>query len=264
MTGGGAKCLWVLAIGTLLSAAPVYADDFDTVLGQSLKAYESISDYRCLFMKTEESKGQLGPREEIFLKFEKPFKIFMGWLNTHKKGLQVAYERGRHDGKLVIHQPGLLFGLAQVIFLDQNSPWVSEGSESYDIEDAGIGTFLTDFARAVAQAKKDGNLKVTTDGDVFETTFLNSTDDEDYFAYRIKVRFDPVNFMPVWMELIGWDNQTTGIYEYNDLKLNVGAEDLELKKVANKHLLKVYLSKPQPSKPFTGNIVPSKQTAGSK
>src|SRR3989338_2040034 len=138
------------------------------ILEKALKFYEDIEDYETKFLKTEKAKDTLGPTEEIFIKFEKTFKIYMRWLNTEKKGVEVIYERGKRKGKLAVHQPGLLFGLAPVILLDQNSPWIKEGSESYNIEDAGIGTFLYDFTRDVIRASGENKLQVELSGQTSE------------------------------------------------------------------------------------------------
>ena len=215
------------------------------ILAQSAAAYESVRDYRAVFYKQEESAGKMGPREKIFLKFEKPFKIFMHWMDTRKKGLQVLYERGKRDGKLAVHQPGLLFGLAQVVYLDQNSPWVREGSESYDIEDAGIGTFLRDFAKMVRagteQNKIRAQVSLKPEGQEVDVSFPGSTPDGDYFASRTQVLFDARTRLPVRMSLYGWDGKLTGVYEYQELNLNIGADDSEFKRIAERHLYKLYL-----------------------
>ncbi len=228
-------------------------EKLDAILKESLNAYNGVQDYQGVFYKQEESGGKLGEKEKIFLKFEKPFKIYMHWLDSSKKGLQVLYERGRHDGKLAIHKPGLLLGLAPVIFLDQSSPWVREGSKAYDIEDAGIGTFLNDFAAMVEKGKKDGKIssKISQDdsGQIVEASFPGSAADETgYFAYRVIAVFDAVNHLPVKMSLYDWNEKPTGIYEYKNLILNAGRENPEFKKLAQKQLYKLYL--PQTEKPI--------------
>jgi len=215
------------------------------ILEKSLDAYNGVKDYQALFTKQEKTKNELGPRETIFLKFEKPFKIFMHWSDTHKKGLEVLYERGRHNGKLAIHKPGLLLGLAPVIFLDQDSPWVREGSESYDIEDAGIGTFLADFARMVLRGSGEKKIRVQVSendqGQTVDVVFPGTTSGSGYFAYRVVALFDVVSHLPVQMSLYDWEGAPTGIYEYRDLKLNVGADDPEFKKIAERRLYRLFM-----------------------
>ncbi|OIO39560.1 MAG: hypothetical protein AUJ72_00575 [Candidatus Omnitrophica bacterium CG1_02_46_14] len=218
-------------------------------LEKALNFYDSLTDYKTNFFKTEKAKGVLGPTEEIYLKFEKTFKIYMRWLNTDKEGVEVVYARGKNKGKLAVHKPGLLFGLAPVVFLDQNSPWIKEGSASYNIEDAGIGSFLYDFTGEVIKASRENKLKVdylgkTTEegltGESVEVTFIDSTLDSGYLAYRVRILFDEITSLPIKMELFDWQNEPMGIYIYKDLQFNLGAEDAEFKNQINYHLLKVY------------------------
>jgi hypothetical protein len=215
------------------------------VLETSLMAYDAVSDYRAIFRKQEETEGELGGQETIFLKFEKPFKIFMGWLDTHKKGLQVLYERGRHDGKLAIHKPGLLLGLAPVVFLDRNSPWVREGSESYDIEDAGIGTFLVDFSKMVLKGSQEKTIRVQVsenpEGQTVDVAFPGTTPGSGYFAYRVVAFFDGTNHLPVQMSLYDWKEKLVGIYAYQNLLLNIGMDDPEFKKEAERRLYRFFM-----------------------
>ena len=230
-----------------------------SVMEKSLSAYASVNDYQAVFHKQERSGGTLGPDETIFLKFEKPFKIFMSWMDTRKKGLQVLYERGKHDGKLAIHQPGLLLGLAPVIFLEPNSPWVKEGSESYDIEDAGIGSFLDDFAAALLKGAAENKLAVTGTtealGDTADVTFKGSLENDGYFAYRVRVHFNRTNALPDRMELFDWQGRPMGVYVYDDLKLNIGAKDDEFQKIAHRKLIRLY---DPPLKTQTGTNFASK------
>ncbi|OIO39159.1 MAG: hypothetical protein AUJ71_01290 [Candidatus Omnitrophica bacterium CG1_02_49_16] len=221
-------------------------------LQKALSAYQSITDYKTSFYKTEKSNGSLGPPERIYLKFEKSFKIYMRWLNTEKRGVEVVYERGKNKGKLALHKPGLLFGLTPVIFLDQNSPWIKAGSASYNIEDAGIGSFLFDFTDEVIRAFREGKLKVAyhgkivgeeINGETVEVTFLNTKAESGYLAYRVWILFDEKTSLPIHMELFDWQNQPMGIYTYKDLKINIGPDDLEFKNQINHFLLRIFYSK---------------------
>lgn len=248
-----------LALACLVST-PALADDPADALGAALadatRAYDAVSDYKATFVKRERSKeGPLGPDEEIYLKFVKPFKIYMEWQNTDKKGLQIFYQRGKNDGKLAVHQPGLFFGLAQLVFLPQDSPWVREGSASFDIEDAGIGTFLADFSEAVAEAGRRGQLVVTARPDgAFEVTFPGEKEEEPFFAKRVVVGFDPATKLPTKQELYDWGaGDPIGFYDYRNVKTNVGdLDDIEFKHRANRHLYKNY------ARPAEARRAPSK------
>ncbi len=242
----------LILIGALLFSNAAFAETLApkdpkgsliSFLKKGNHSYRKLKDYKALFIKIEREEGVLGAEERIYLKFEKPWKIFMKWMEGEKKGLEVAYERGKHKNNLMIHKPGLLLGLGpSVVYLDQNSPWVRKGSASYDIEDAGIGTFLEDFTAAVAQSSREKKLKVECPSEsFFDVTFLDSKDDDIYFAYRVKVLFDTHSHLPVKMELFDWQNQPMGIYEYRELELNTGQNEA-FKKEINRNLLKVYNS----------------------
>ena len=217
------------------------------LLEKSLNSYETLRDYSAIFYKEERSEKKLGAKEKIFMKFEKPFKIFMKWLDTSKEGVQVLYERGRHRNKLVVHKPGLFLGLAPIVFLDQNSPWVKEGSASYNIEDAGLGTFLLDYARDVLKALKEKKLqinfpdqKLSEGGDTVEVVFAGSDKTSGYMAYRIVTFFDQNTHFPTRMRLFDWDNEPMGNYSYEELKLNAGPEEAAFKSQIQRQLYKLY------------------------
>lgn len=218
-------------------------------VAQARTSYAGVRDYVCFFEKEEADKGKLDGKENIYLKFEKPFKIFMHWQNAPKKGLQVMYERGRHDGKLVIHKPTPLLALVPVIFLDQNSPWVRSGSKSYNIEDAGLGTFLEDFEKETREAAAAGNLRVVSaetpasmQGNAYDIYFENTNSESHVMAYHVHVVFDAKTGLPIYQELYDWNDQIKGRYYYKDLRLNVGNES-SFQKNIHHSLYKIYNSK---------------------
>lgn len=240
----------VLFLALAFAAAPVSAAPADAVrlsraLSDGMVAWNGVHDYEAQFVKQETSEGKEGPEEKIFLKFEKPFKIFLGWLNTHKKGLQVFYERGKHDNKLAIHQPGLAFGLVPVVFLEKSSPWVREGSASFDIEDAGIGTFLEDFAKDVLEAERQNRLdaRVVRDdasGLEAEVEFKDSKMGEGFMARKVEVFFDAASKLPTKMALFDADGGLIGRYAYENLALNAGPAGPKFQKNAHRKIFRLY------------------------
>lgn len=233
--------------GVFISSTALANDAFFENLKKGVAYYETVQNYECIFYKTEPASKSPKETEQIFLKFEKPFKIFMGWESGRKKGLQVFYERGRFDNKLAIHQPGVLFGLVSLLFLEQSSPYVREGSEAFDIEDAGIGTFLTDFRAAVQAAQSEGKLEIhATNENSYEVIFKNTQENEVYFAYRVLVLFDPNTGLPVSQELFDWQNQFIGKYVYENIQVNVG-EQSDFKKHVHNSIFRIYPT-PEPTK----------------
>lgn len=220
------------------------------LLNKSLVSYRMVNDYNSIFYKSEKTaNGSLEPTQKIFLRYEKPCRIFMRWLDSTKEGLEVLYERGYNEGKLAIHQPGLLLGLMPVVFLEQSSPWVKEGSASYNIEDVGIENFLNEFNQAVTRAVEEKRIKtiirenVTEDGmaaDEAKVSFSDPENKRDFFARRLRVLFDKTTSLPLKMELFDWEDEPSGIYVYKNVKINGGSQDLEFQKYMHPELKKVY------------------------
>ena len=131
--------------------------------------------------------------------------------------------------------------------MDQNSPYVREGSASYNIEDAGIGTFLADLSEDVSKAGKEGKLKAdfpesknSGSGQTAEITFTNSDENSGFMAYRVLVFFDDKTKLPTRMQLFNWKNETMGIYSYEVLQLNSGSEEATFKSQIQRQLYKLY------------------------
>ncbi|MBI4432039.1 MAG: DUF1571 domain-containing protein, partial [Candidatus Omnitrophica bacterium] len=217
----------VFLLGSTVSyAADTGLPELERLLTESSAAYENLKDYTAIFTKEEE-----GTTEKIYLKFERPFKIYMQWLEPPKKGLEVIYERDRHDNKIGVHLPGLLFKLKPVIFLPQDSPWIGEGSgSSFNIEDAGIGTFLFDFKKAVEEGERQKKIEVRLQaplaaGRFVDVSFPGTQKKSPFFAGRVIVFFDAATKLPTVMKLFDWEGKVIGTYRYDDLKLNVGPDD---------------------------------------
>ena len=77
------------------------AEGFGDTLGQELNtaltlaqdAYGKVQDYEARFEKREEDGGVLGLPEKIFFKYEKPFKIFMNWLDGPRSSISEPQRR---------------------------------------------------------------------------------------------------------------------------------------------------------------------------
>ena len=67
-----------------------------------------INDYRAIFHKQERVEGELLPEETILLKFQKPLKIYMKWIEEPLKGSEALFVQGKYDNKLIAHRGGIL------------------------------------------------------------------------------------------------------------------------------------------------------------
>ena len=68
------------------------------------KAYDEISDYTTTMHKQERVKGHLLPREELQVKFRKPFGIYLKWIGEVNHSREVIFVKGWNDDKLRAHK----------------------------------------------------------------------------------------------------------------------------------------------------------------
>ena len=61
-----------------------------TMLEQMEASYAKLNDYTATFQKQERVGEKLNDREQIFVKFAKPFKVYMKWLETAPKEARIT------------------------------------------------------------------------------------------------------------------------------------------------------------------------------
>ena len=97
----------VITILLLLLTLPLAAEqDILEQLKAMDRRSQEVKDYTAIFRKQEVVNGKLLPPENIALKFQKPFSVYMRWLEGPHKGREVLYVRGKNKGKLIGHEGG--------------------------------------------------------------------------------------------------------------------------------------------------------------
>jgi hypothetical protein len=66
-----------------------------------------VEDYAAAFHKQERVDGELLPEEAMLLKFQKPLKVYMKWLEDPHRGREALYVEGRDDNKVIAHEGGI-------------------------------------------------------------------------------------------------------------------------------------------------------------
>jgi outer membrane lipoprotein-sorting protein len=194
--------------------------------------YQGVTDYTANFLKQEVVDGKLLPRENITLKFRKPFSVYMRWRMGPHEGREVLYVQGKYDGKLIGHEGGF-FGFI-TLSLDPKGPRAMKGSR-YPITEAGIGKIIDRVLTDVERADAQGALQFTEvgTGELFGrkvrqiTILLPESPNQGYSAPKMKLWIDTENGLPIQAEFFDWDGRKVESYAYKDLKLNAGLTDLD-------------------------------------
>lgn len=200
---------------------------------------EAVKDYTAVFTKHERVDSVVIDQSmEIKCRHE-PFSVYLHFKAGKEEGREVIYVKGAHDDCLVVHEQGLLGSLAgtQNLKLDDSTV---KAENRYPITEIGIARII-DKSLAIWQAEKKAggkakvqftsNTKVNSVScDIVEVEHSKAAKSE--FS-RSRVFFDHETKLPVRVERFSWPEKTGGkpelveMYDYKDLKVNVGLTDAD-------------------------------------
>lgn len=213
-------------------SASADVDPFD-LLERAQSAYGSVTDYTAVLRKQERIAGELRPEETILLKFKRPFKVYMRWLEGPHAGRQALYVKGAHGDKFLVHETGILARFFTVA-LDPDGPHVREESR-FPVTEIGIGRLVDRLAADARRALRAKGLALRELGkrrsgatELSEVEAVLSERLKKEFSYsRIIVGIDVGSGLPVRVSFYDWDEDLVARYSYEDLRLNRGLAEAE-------------------------------------
>jgi len=217
----------------VLYGLSLYAEevDIEALLSEAQESYKQIKDYTGIMYKQERIGKKMYPKETIFFKFAKPFKVYMKWIKDPYKNREMIYVEGWNDNKIKAHEGGLM-GVVSVN-LDPKGSMAMKGNR-HPVTDMGIGNLLKVVQSNIARAKKNGDsITVVKLGEekVFsvDTIKLEATfpkeKEKGYYCYRAVFWADKERKLPVKIMVYDWDDQLVEDYAYENLKFDVGLTD---------------------------------------
>ncbi|MCX7943564.1 MAG: DUF1571 domain-containing protein [Deltaproteobacteria bacterium] len=205
--------------------------DIETLLEEAQASYNGINDYTGIMHKQERIGKKLYPKETIFFKFAKPFKVYMKWIKDPYKGREMIYVEGWNDNKIKAHEGGLI-GVVTVN-LDPRGSMAMKGNR-HPVTDMGIGNLLKVVQTNINRAKKLGDtIKVVKLGEekIFgvDTIKLEAIfpkeKEKGYYCYRAILWIDKEKKLPRKIMVYDWEDQLVEDYSYENLQFNVGLTD---------------------------------------
>ena len=216
---------------TLVLAGPAGAtEDALRILRAMADRYERVTDYTAIFLKQEVVKGKQLPQENIFMKFQKPFNVYMGWRKGTHKGQEVLYAERKYDGKLIGHTGGFFSFIT--LTLDPKGSRALKGNR-YPITEAGIGKIIARILKDANRANTEGVLKLTDKGIVDRSgrktrmivVQLPNNPKRGFSTPRCNLWIDVENGLPIRAEMYDFTGRKVESYEYQALMLNVDLMD---------------------------------------
>lgn len=124
--------------------------------------FEPVQDYTTLLLKREDMGGTFA-RETIFMKFRRPFNVYMKWTEAPHKGRELLFRKGVNDDRLLVHEGGFL-GLVNVSLNPLGSMAMKDNH--HPVSDAGIGSLTEQVVEGLKRGLERGDVTVTYGGTV--------------------------------------------------------------------------------------------------
>ena len=212
----------------LFSSALADQSQLFGLLDKMEASYANVRDYTALFRRQERIDGDWRPEEVSFLKFQRPFKVYVRWLSGPPVGREAIYVQGANENKVVIHE-AQGFSSFFSFLLDPEGKRILKDSR-YPFTEIGIGRLIERLGRDARRAWTKGELRLVDHGKAkvggrnvrLIEGILPLDRRAGYDSYRMILAIDEESGLPIQASIYGWDNALTGEYGYSELRLNPG------------------------------------------
>ncbi|MFQ5658736.1 MAG: DUF1571 domain-containing protein [Candidatus Methylomirabilales bacterium] len=217
----------------LLVPAPARAREPLALVSRMKAAYARVRDYTAIFKKRERVQGVLLDEEVMQLKFQKPFRVYLRWLDGSKKGREILYVEGENENSMLVHDSSGIQRLFTLLMDPRGKRALRESR--FPITDVGIGRLIDQIADGVTHASLRGELQLIDHGGgeeggrpVWRYELIFPEDPaKGYFFPKLLFAIDRELELPVRLVLHDGDGTVVGDYTYTKLHLNPGLAPLE-------------------------------------
>jgi hypothetical protein len=216
--------------GLLVGASLARAGEAELLrlLDRAEQQLAGVRDYTMTMFSRERVGEALQPEERVFVKFQRPFRVYMRWQEGPSKGRESIYVAGANNGKMLLYEPKGIQRLFTAA-MEPTDKRVLEVSR-HPITDMGIGRLLEMVGDNTRRAARNGVLRVVDRGQTEVAGrqarqiegILPQDPKAGYYAYRVVLSFDQENHLPIRVVVHDWQDRLVEDYIYADLQLNPG------------------------------------------
>jgi len=195
-------------------------------------AYGSVTNYTAILHKQQLVDGKLLQDDAIFIKFRKPFSLYMRWLAAPHQGCELLYVEGWNENRAKVHKGGFWGFVTKN--LGPNNPRLMAGNLR-PFTDTGLGFLVQTVAVNVRKASKAGELRFYERGT--ETVYGRETQRleiilpkdqaKGYDAYRFITNQDAKSRILIRIQTYDWNDRLFENYAYEDLNLEARLTDTD-------------------------------------
>jgi hypothetical protein len=218
--------LLVLVVMVSGGAPAPQKSDLEQRLEAAETALAKADSYTAIFHRLERVNGKLVPEETTFLKFKRPFRVYLKWIQPYA-GQESLYVEGTNNNKIKAHGTGLA-GLITVN-LDPKGSLAMENTR-HPITEAGLEKLLNKIGTNLRKGLQAGELTSKDRGEEVvygrKTSVIEGILPRDaskgYYCYRCVVNLDVERKVPIRVQIFDWDDQLVECYGYEKLDLEAG------------------------------------------
>lgn len=214
------------------AAAAIDEPDARKWIEEAEVAYDRVESYTTIVHKQQRVAGKLLQKETIFLKFRKPFSLYMKWIKAPYKGSELLYVAGWNENRVRAHRGGLLRFITRDLHPGDRA--LMKGNLR-PVTDVGIGQLIKAVAASVRTAVKAGELGFSEQGEEFvygrrtqalEIVFHN----EEAWGHggrRLVINQDVGSKILIRIRIHDREDRLVENYGYEDLDLDARLEDAD-------------------------------------
>lgn len=200
-------------------------------MNNSLNAnWAEIKDYTCVLLKQERVRGSLQKQATIFLKYRKPFDLYMKWIKDPHLGRELIYRQGK-DAGLVVHEGGAIMGMATVT-LDLDHRLVKRDT-NHRITDLDIGFSLKTIHDNLYKGLKEGDVKIKFKGVTFISgrkvvlveSWFSNMEAKGYYSPHSIMGHDTQTGLPIKIVNFTNSGEVQEEFIWTKIKFNPGLTD---------------------------------------
>ena len=211
--------------------------NFVQELSQSaVDRYSRIHDYSADFVRQERVDGTMNEVEYFFIKFRKPFDLYLMWTKGERKGWELLYARGKYNNQVVVHVTGLANLFLPTLELNP-AGGIAMMNNRHSILEFGIGYLIENYHRDIQLAiEKDEvefkylGVKDVDDRPCWVIEAVLPKKSERYYCYKSRLYFDKEYMIPTKSVFYEWkdgNEQMIELYKYENMSLNNGFTDYD-------------------------------------
>jgi outer membrane lipoprotein-sorting protein len=201
-------------------------------LRQAEVCLDKTESYTAIFHKQERVKGWLKTEEIAYLKFKKPFKVYMKWIEDPGKGREILYVDGWNDNRILVRDPGFL-GVF-IMNLRPQGHIAMKGSR-HPITEVGLEHLVKMFGDNIRKGLRSREFECrrgkegTVYGRRIQSLELIFPRDHrnGYYCYRCIISLDIEKRVPIRVQVFDWEDRLIEDYGYEDLTFNAGLTDAD-------------------------------------